>query len=51
MIQTVGALAIGAGVVCLVGAIWAPQAWWQLAVTGLLLIVAGGTAANMKDKP
>ncbi len=51
MIQTVGALAIGAGVLCLVSALWIPQAWWQLAATGLLLIVAGGTAANMKDQP
>lgn len=51
MIQTVGALAIGAGVFCLVCAIWAPQIWWQLTGTGALLIIAGIAAATMKDKP
>ena len=46
MMQTVGALALGAGIVCLVAAIWIPDHWWQLGATAVLLIVAGAALAG-----
>ena len=49
--KTVGALAVGAGVTCLIAAIWIPQHWWQLGATACLLILAGGALIGQERRP
>jgi hypothetical protein len=39
--RVLAALTIAAGVLCIIAALWIPAAWWQLALTGLFLLVAG----------
>jgi hypothetical protein len=48
MFRLLAALTIAAGVLCLIAALWIPAAWWQLAITGLLLLVSGGALIGAK---
>lgn len=48
--KTVGILAVAMAIVCLIAAIWIPALWWQLVVTGLLLLVAGGALLGQEMK-